>query len=284
MTQITKGLIVLLSIALSSAIFADSAERVLWDKTPIAVHIQQGEERIIHFPDDIRYWVPDSIQQKVSILAANGVLYIQAIGSFSATRIRVQGLNDQQVYLLDISSSEIPMKSTEMIVMTTESVVNLNDGGSASEHIEDWKVRLTRYAARQLYAPERLSGNDIAIKRTPLGIASAIPLIRSGVIEAVPIASWQAEGLTVTAIRLNNLTEVPYRLTFESPQISVGDLNLAKMIRGRWLTATVQHDLIGPKGRKDDSTVLYLVSNRSFEDSLGWMLPDGLSMEGADNG
>ena len=284
MIQISKRLLFVLSITLSYALFADSAERVLWDKTPIAVHIQQGEERIIHFPDDIRYWVPDSIQQKVSILAANGVLYIQAIGEFSATRIRVQGLHDQQVYLLDISSSEVPTKSTEMIVMTTESVVNLTDGVGASEHVEDWKVRLTRYAARQLYAPERLSGNDNAIKRIPVGITSAIPLIRSGMIEAVPIASWQAEGFTVTAIRLSNLTEISYRLTFESHQQRGGDLNLAKMIRGRWLTATVQHDLIGPKGRKDDSTVLYLVSNRSFEDSLDWMLPDALPMESANNG
>ena len=79
MKRITKRWLVALLIATSFSAFAEAPERVLWDKTPISVHIQLGEERIIHFPDDIRYWLPDSIQRKVTVLAANGVLYILSL-------------------------------------------------------------------------------------------------------------------------------------------------------------------------------------------------------------
>ena len=59
--KIACVLIMLLS-SVGTMVFADGPERVLWDKRPIKVHIQQGQERIIHFPDDVRYWLPDSIK------------------------------------------------------------------------------------------------------------------------------------------------------------------------------------------------------------------------------
>lgn len=283
MKRTIKRWFVALLMATSFSVFAEAPERVLWDKTPISVHIQMGEERIIHFPDDIRYWLPDSIQRKVTVLAANGVLYIRAVERFPVTRIRVQGLNDQQVYLLDIYASEQAMTTPEMVVMTPETTTNRNSEVVGVQPTEDWRVRLTRHAARQLYAPERLSGADSAIKRVPLDMVSAIPLVRGGVLESVPIASWRAQGLTVTAIKLNNLTENTYGLGFGSSKQS-DDLDLAEFIRGNWLTATLQHNSIGAKGQEDDSTVLYLVSKGSFEDSLGWMIPGVPGTEEADNG
>jgi hypothetical protein len=39
-------------------------------------------------------------------------------------------------------------------------------------------------------------------------------------------------------------------------------------MRGDWLTATLQHDRLGAMGDETDTTTLYLVSNRSFVESL----------------
>ena len=267
MKSCIQGLFVILLTLASATVIADTPERVLWDKRPISVHLQVGHERIIHFPDDVRYWLPDTVKRHVSVLAANGVLYIRAMEPFPTTRLRIQGLNDQQVYLLDITASESAAVSDELIVMTKENTRNRSKEVTAYKTTEDWRVRLTRYAAQQLYAPERLVGGDSAIKRIPVESKTSVPLIRGGLIEAVPIASWQGHGLTVTAIRVRNLSRQSLQLQFDRSD-SHQALDLSHLVRGDWLTATLQHDRLGAMGDETDTTTLYLVSNWSFVESL----------------
>ena len=267
MKSCIQGLFVILLTFASATVIADTPERVLWDKRPINVHLQVGNERIIHFPDDVRYWLPDTVKRHVSVLAANGVLYIRAMEPFPTTRLRIQGLNDQQVYLLDITASEVAAVSDELIVMTKENTRNRSKEATAYRTTEDWRIRLTRYAAQQLYAPERLVDGDSAIKRIPVESKTSVPLIRGGLIEAVPIASWQGHGLTVTAVRVRNLSQQSLQLQFDQSD-SLQALDLSYLVRGDWLTATLQHDLLGAMGDETDTTTLYLVSNRSFVESL----------------
>ena len=260
----------LLAVALTIATvttIADTPERILWDKRPINLQLQVNHERIIHFPDEVRYWLPDSIKQKVSVLAANGVLYIRALESFPRSRIRVQGLSDQQVFLLDVVADEMATVGDELIVITQESVKNLSQESTSNKATEDWRIRLTRYAAQQLYAPERLAGGDSAVKRIPLELSTPVPLIRGGLVETVPIGSWQGNGLTVTAIKIRNLAMQPLQLRFDTSN-TLPVLNLNERLRGDWLTATVQHGYLGPAGSESDVTTLYLVSNQSFLESL----------------
>ena len=268
-------------MAESNVVKSATAERVLWDKRPIVVHIQRDHERIIHFPDDIRYWLPDQLQRKVTVLAANGVLYIRALEPFSRSRIRVQGLQSQQIYLLDVMADESASVADELIVITAESVINQAKDKTQKMAGQDWRVRLSRYAAQQLYAPERLLKGDSAIERIPVA-SQAIPLIRGGVIEATPIASWQGGGLTVTAVRLQNKQTHPLILQF-TPSGEGNSVNLNKLLRGRWLTATLQHKWLGALGQKDDTTTLYLVSAQSFVESTGFVnLNAGLEEDNAD--
>lgn len=121
--------------------------------------------------------------------------------------------------MLDITASETAAASDELIVMTKENSRNRSKEATAYKTIEDWRIRLTRYAAQQLYAPERLVDGDSAIKRIPVESKTSIPLIRSGLIEAEPIASWQTNaepmGLTVTAVRVRNLSRQSLQLQFD---------------------------------------------------------------------
>jgi len=267
------GAVITVSVmAESNVIESVTAERVLWDKRPIVVHIQRNHERIIHFPDDIRYWLPDQLQRKVTVLAANGVLYIRALESFSRTRIRVQGLHSQQIYLLDVMANDTAGIADELIVMTADTVINQAKDKTQKTVGQDWRVRLSRYAVQQLYAPERLLKGDSAIKRIPV-VSQIIPLIRGGVIEAVPIASWQGGGLMVTAVRLKNKQMHPLVLQFTSSGEG-NSVNLSQAIRGSWLTATLQHRWLGAMGQKDDTTTLYLVSAQSFVESTGFPSPN----------
>ena len=66
---IQRLFVILLTLA-SATVLADASERVLWDKRPINVHLQVGSERIIHFPDNVRYWLPDTVKRHVSVLSA----------------------------------------------------------------------------------------------------------------------------------------------------------------------------------------------------------------------
>ena len=265
------------------AVIAAAPERVLWDKRPIQVQLQVNQERIIHFPDEVRYWLPDSIKHKVSVLSANGVIYLRAMEHFARTRIRIQGLNDQQIYLLDVTANDIASTSDELIVMVHDKILNKSKPSSAQAAIEDWRVKLTRYAAQQLYAPERLLTGDSAIKRQPLDMSYPIPLIRGGAIKALPIASWQANGLTVTAIKLRNLTSQPLQIGFDNPNLPHG-LNLSRLIRGNWLTATLQHSDLGPAEQDNDTTTLYLVSQRPFVESLNLVTPTTISSKDSNDG
>jgi integrating conjugative element protein (TIGR03749 family) len=267
MKSCIQGLFVVLLAFASATVIADTPERVLWDKRPISVHLQVDHERIIHFPDDVRYWLPDTVKRQVSVLAANGVLYIRAVEPFPTTRIRIQGLSDQQIYLLDITASKVAAVSDELIVMTKENTRNRSKDATVYKTTEDWRIRLTRYAAQQLYAPERLVDGDSAIKRIPVELKTSVPLIRGGLIEAVPIASWQGHGLTVTAVRVRNLSLQSLQLQFDRSD-SHRVLDLSYLVRGDWLTATLQHDRLGAMGDETDTTTLYLVSNRSFVESL----------------
>lgn len=279
MKSCIQGLFVILLTLASATVIADTPERVLWDKRPISVHLQVGHERLIHFPDDVRYWLPDTVKRQVSVLAANGVLYIRAVEPFPTTRIRIQGLNNQQIYLLDITASEAAAVSDELIVMTKENTRNRSKESTAYKKTEDWRIRLTRYAAQQLYAPERLVDGDSAIKRIPVESKMSVPLIRGGLIEAVPIASWQGHGLTVTAVRVRNLSRQSLQLQFDRSD-SHQALDLSYLMRGDWLTATLQHDRLGAMGDETDTTTLYLVSNQSFVESLSLLIDNRVLQSG----
>lgn len=274
--SISVIVVVLAMLLVTHPVSADqppAVERVVWDKRPIAVHIQRHQERIIHFPSDVRYWLPDSLKRKVSVVAANGVLYIRATGAFPATRIRVQSLVDQTLYLLDVTASDTESASDELVVMKPDVVTNHAKDQTLTplkteRQTEDWRVRLTRYAAQQLYTPERLLRGDNQIKRIPIDTQQPVPLVRGQRIEAQPIAAWQGGGFTVTAIKLRNITERTLHLVLAN-STKPNAIDLAYALRGRWLTAVTQHDFLGAAGDETDTTTLYLVSDRPFVESLG---------------
>lgn len=252
-------------LSFSSSVFAQTvqtSERILWKKRPISIDLSIGQEKIIHFPDDIRYWLSDEFNEKVDVLAANGVLYITARAPFTPSRIRVQGLSDNQIYLLDFVTSISESPVDELIIIRPEAIDNLAKDSEVVQIEQDWRIRLTRYAAQQLYAPERLLNGDAHIKRITTDKDQIIPLIRGNQLQATPIAAWTGGGLTVLAVELRNISEHFFRLSFHA-STDEHDLNLSRLIRGDWLTATLQHTTLNRVGTDEDTTTLYLVSKDS---------------------
>lgn len=133
--------------------------------------------------------------------------------------------------------------------------------GVANEARPFGYVALTRFASQSLYAPDRLLPLVEGVAPVRIDKTRTVSLIRGGVVESGPVAAWRADRgaggrpLWVTAVVVRNLTTTP-----------ISDLD-PRDIRGEWLAATFQHTWLGRRGDSDDSTVVYLVSDRTFTEA-----------------
>lgn len=247
-----------------------TTKRVLWEKRPIPFALTVGKERIAHFPMEVRYWIPSSIEDALSILSVNGVLYLTALREFEKARIRVQSLNSQHMYLLDLSASDDETYTDELIVMDSEFVERKSASPREDAPQGDWFVRLTRFAALSLYAPERLMPTDSDITAVRLAASTPIALVRGGDIEAIPIKSWRGGGYYVTAVRLRNVSEHDIILAYSGSQVNrllQRTVVLSEDIRGNWIAVTPQHASLEPAGHNDITTI-YLLSYHAFSESF----------------
>ncbi|HNK18327.1 MAG TPA: TIGR03749 family integrating conjugative element protein, partial [Piscinibacter sp.] len=105
-----------------------------------------------------------------------------------------------------------------------------------------------RFAAQSLYAPlrtvEPLPGVMRINLRRDMDLGTLMPTLP---VRALALASWRLEDQWVTAVRLTNT--------------SAGWVTLdPRVLQGDFLTATFQHEALGPHGVPEDTTVLYLVT------------------------
>ena len=233
---------------------SETTERIEWKKTPIRLELTVGEERQVEFPSSVKVGVPGNLQPLLRTQSVNGTVYLLAHAPFESTRVMVREIGDGQIYLFDISASKKSGQSHPMQVYVQEASEpgDLTDSGVVASNIS--YVTLTRFAARQLYAPARLLADIPGIVRTPVS-RDSIDLVRGGAIDAFPLVAWRAEGYYLTAVKLTNRTGQPQTLD-------------PRNLRGAWLTATFQHHRLLPKGDEADTTAVYLISARPFSVSF----------------
>jgi len=247
--------VVLLLHAMEVDAAPDTPERIAWRKTPIAVELAVGAERLVHFPGAVKVGVPPQLQGALRVQSIDGTLYLLASQPFAVTRVIVRGIDNGQVYLLDLSAvAEGGGSGPIEIYLPDEAPANGSEPTVTSGPAQYGYVTLTRFAAQQMYAPARLLHelpglNRVPIKREP------VPLVRGDTVEAVPLVSWRAGDLYVTAAKLTNKTDRPQTLD-------------PRTLRGRWLTAAFQHNRLQDAGSEADRTVVYLISDRPFAASL----------------
>ncbi|MDZ7752992.1 MAG: TIGR03749 family integrating conjugative element protein [Gammaproteobacteria bacterium] len=233
----------------------DAPERIAWRKTPIAVELAVGAERLVHFPQGVKVGVPPQIQGALRVQSIDGTLYLLANQPFAATRVIVRGLDNGPIYLLDLSAeTEGGGNSPIEIYLPDEEPANGSASTKASVPPQYGYVTLTRFAAQQMYAPARLLRDLPGLNRVPVK-REPVALVRGGAVEALPLIAWRAGDLHVTAATLTNKTHQPQILD-------------PRALRGHWLTATFQHNRLHEAGSEADRTVVYLISDRPFAASL----------------
>jgi integrating conjugative element protein (TIGR03749 family) len=116
-------------------------------------------------------------------------------------------------------------------------------------------IVLTRFAAQQLYAPQRVLREPPGVRRIPMGTPEEVSLYRGENVVAHPLASWQGGGLYVTALKMTNLG---------TTRISLDP----RMLKGHFVSATFQHNTLGVAKSLSDTTCVYVVTDRPFMASL----------------
>jgi integrating conjugative element protein (TIGR03749 family) len=232
-----------------------SQNKLLWNSVPLAITIGTDTETVLRLPTACEVGLSPTLGVQLHVESVDQVVLLKPTAAFSAQRLALRALDGNQVYLIDITATAnatqdhfelIDPRLPQLATPDADAV----DAVDAEKSTGDLRVALTRFAAREFYAPERLRGGLSAV-RVPV-TETVVELYRGGAVRAVPRAQWSYRSHYVTAVELSNLT--PDARTLDP-----------RLLRGQWLTATFQHGVIAPMGQQGASTLVYLVSNAPFE-------------------
>jgi len=260
--RLLAGLVV---IASSSA---NAVEIMRWERLPLAVPLQVGQERIIFVDQNVRVGIPSSIRDDVRVLSASGAIYLLASKPIEPTRIQLQSATTGELILVDIAATAAEDGAPELepvkIVRGDTAPERYGRASDSSDEVEEDEagpaeltkqpretpvpVVLTRYAAQSLYAPlrtvEPVEGIAQANIHPRLDLSTLAPSLP---VRARALAAWRLSDYWVTAVKLTNMSAHPVDL---DPRALQGDLQ----------TATFQHSFLGRRGDPSDTTVVYLVT------------------------
>lgn len=253
MTQF-RWLFTLMILLSSVESFALDAEHVLWDKTPIHLSLSLEEERLINFPQAINI-IDNEAGKKIKVLKIQDTLYIKANVAFDNKRLLVQLMPQGEVIILNLSANEnISASKPVEILLENKDEPSSNQQDTAS-NFDINSITLTRFAIQSLYAPQRLLVIPEGIGRIPMQTRRQISLIYGASMESRPIISWHGGAFYVTAVELKNLLN---KEVVVDPRRMIGN----------WQTATFYPtNTLAPRG-KEDTTTVFLVSDRPFNEAL----------------
>lgn len=246
--------VLLLFLAQSVSAESTLAQRIQWQKTPIAITLKVGDERLVHFRQPVTVGLPAILESALRTQTVNGTVYLMAKVPFATTRIIVREIDTGQTYLFDLSATTRNGHSQPIVVYLEESGAAENRLAEIDSSARHGYVSLTRYASQQLYAPARLLSSVPGIVRVPIR-RDGVALMPGNSVEAKPLVAWRAGHLFVTAVKLTNRLRKAQTLDPRS-------------LRGSWLSAAFQHARLLPAGDEADTTAVYLVSAQPFEASL----------------
>jgi integrating conjugative element protein (TIGR03749 family) len=242
-------------------------EHRVWDKQPIEIQLPVNQERLVVFDTPVRAELPPGLnasvlRSQIVVDAGAGTIYWLALAAFDKQRVQVHDLNNGNVYLLDLVASPEFKDSTRIAVgvptagaAKPEAVPPPSPAQVATVPPAPDYTSLTQMAAQQLYAPARLLALPAGVY--PAGVHSSPTgdLFHNIPVTASAIAAWRSGGLYITAVKLVNQSSAELVLD-------------PRTLRGRWLSACFQHNLLKPQGQPRDTTAAYLISQQPFEDSL----------------
>lgn len=237
-------------------------QHIVWDHMPIDVILPVGKERIVVFPGKVQFGYDRTVLSSDMLQVQNndGALYFRAEKSFLSQRVEVKLVSSGKVILLNLSAQTNASDTPLSVLVASQSAKITQNDQDVPLNI-DYPI-LLRFAVQQLYAPERLLTKPAYIYRVPMRVNRTVSLFVDDNIVAMPQISWRGGNLYITAVILRNISNY------------LACLNL-KNIEGDWLAASLfPSSKLLPKdtlinGVPRDSTTLFLVSKKPFDEALG---------------
>ena len=251
-------------------------ERAVFERAPVAVPLPVGAERLITLPAPAALHVPSDMDKVARLEVIDRTIYATAKVPFTPLRVIAELIDSGQQIPLDlVADAGTAGARSELEVFVVEPARAKGSGpaaqaaagaasASAAVAVEDTlsgqmaeappadMVQLTRYAARQLYAPKRLATPISGVQQVDVASEPLQDLFRGAHVLATPVGQWRSGQLYVTAVLVKNRS----RFALEVP---------LEQVRGKWIAATAQHGRIGSAGTETDTTAVYLVCDRRFE-------------------
>ncbi len=254
---------VILSGAALSFVCAVHAQAIeyLWTGNPIALELSTEIERSVTVAnaESISVGIPAILNHRLDLQIIGNQFWMTPAEEFEPTRIVVMA-RPQGRLIFEISASA-DFRANPPVT------VHFSGPESDATNVQNEQAHgfatLTRWAAQQLYAPKRLlkplSGVvGIPIRTEAVDLfrcANRTPTLCAGSVVSAPIASWRSSRHFITAVQIANNLD----------QSVVLD---PREILGAWRTASFLHAKLGPKGAPQDNTVVLLISDFPFYESL----------------
>ncbi len=234
-------------------------QRLVYQGTPLAVTMAVGYEQRLVFDSPVRISVaPDAADALEPEIYDRNLLIVA--NRPVTTRLHAQ-LADGQILPIDLHAVPGNVSGRPLEIVRQSMLDAQNPAGAESSNIPDEAldppqggptyIDLVRFAAQQLYAPERFAGTLPGLRSATVA-DQPVRLIRFSQASTRPVASWEHGGLFVTAVQVTNLQDAPIHLD-------------PRRIVGRWRAAAFQHRRLLARAQ----TALYLVSDRPFAEALG---------------
>jgi integrating conjugative element protein (TIGR03749 family) len=254
----------------------DDTSHLTWKGDALSIALPINKEKRIVFPDHVNIDVKGALTaDKLRILNNDKSIYLTALKSFSTTRIYVTLKESGEVVLIDLTTDNNAANNTQQVDIKQNNthtdannnpvLATVNEASSqASETTtsrDDISIpNLIRFAWQQVYAPKRVIQNSSNISRAPMHTEKFVSdLVYGDKVMAYPESSWMSGNHYVTAVLLRN----------KYPHIT--HIDIRKDLCGDWQAATLYpNSTLKPYGdKRSDSAMLFLVSDRSFGETVG---------------
>src|SRR5690606_28268432 len=91
--------------ALGLAPLSQAVEILRWERLPLNVPLQVGQERVVFVDRRVRVGVPAAVGERLRVQSAGGALYLRASEALGPTRLQVQDVETGALLLLDVVAS-----------------------------------------------------------------------------------------------------------------------------------------------------------------------------------
>lgn len=257
----------ILCVSLAASMLAQATEIIIYENKPVIIKLHQGEERSIQFGDHVEVGITKGQQMKrlFRVQSAQGAVHFLPYEEFDRQRVQIKRLTDGRVILLDLIASPKPEGAEELesvkILLESENAISVDEASKSElfeSHLLITPVDLTRYVSQRLYGPTRLHHDVPGISESAVDVVGAIRIFRGEAklkTLAKAVVAYSGGGYNIAGILIRNTSDTSVSLDYL-------DLNLP------FTQATLQHHSLSPAGSPGDSTVLYLVTERSLKEAL----------------